>query len=165
MINYTSSAIRIPVSLRRKNIEISKKINELKLNNQNDLSKKELTFKLGITLEELKTYFDCNNKNQLLSLNQEINEDGNTYETFLQDEKDYYVEIFDSEQQRIDRLLEVLTDKEKEVIIKRIGLNDEVMTLKEIADKLNISIERVRTIEVKSYRKMKNRAYKINNNI
>ncbi len=57
----------------------------------------------------------------------------------------------------IEEILEELTEKEKNVIELRYGLNGkEPQTLQEIGDKLNLSRERIRQIENEALKKLKN---------
>jgi RNA polymerase primary sigma factor len=59
-------------------------------------------------------------------------------------------------QQELDELLAVLTPREREIMRKRLGFDgDSTQVLQEIGEKLHISRERVRQIEVQALRKLK----------
>ena len=61
----------------------------------------------------------------------------------------------------IDEIVSDLSERETDIITKRYGLDgDEPQTLEEIGEKLNISRERVRQIEVKAMDKLKKKAIK-----
>lgn len=58
--------------------------------------------------------------------------------------------------ERVDNLLAMMSEREREVLNMRFGLNDgKVCTLAEIADKLGISRERVRQIEETALKKIR----------
>lgn len=54
---------------------------------------------------------------------------------------------------------EALTEKELDILLKRSGCFDERMTLQEIGDEYGINRERVRQIEQKAIKKLKNTEY------
>ena len=55
------------------------------------------------------------------------------------------------------KVMDSLEEIEKEVLIKRYGLeNDNPMTLEEVGKSMNLSRERIRQIEEKALRKMRN---------
>lgn len=55
----------------------------------------------------------------------------------------------------VNELLEILTERERDVIIKRFGLNGaEPMTLEEIGQEMNVTRERIRQIEAKGVKKL-----------
>lgn len=57
---------------------------------------------------------------------------------------------------KLDFILETLTDREKEVLILRYGLNDDKpRTLEEVGAVFNVTRERIRQIEAKALRKLK----------
>jgi RNA polymerase primary sigma factor len=61
--------------------------------------------------------------------------------------------------QSIQEMLEQLTPQEKKIIIMRFGLDGiEPKTLREIGEKLGISRERVRQLETRAKKKMKEHA-------
>jgi RNA polymerase sporulation-specific sigma factor len=100
-----------------------------------------------------------NNKN--ISLNESIgfDKDGNeiTFMDILKTPKpDYALDIHNkNNMELIKKYFNVLTDREKEIIIKRYGLNDtDELTQKEIASSLGISRSYVSRIEKRALTKM-----------
>jgi RNA polymerase primary sigma factor len=85
----------------------------------------------------------------------------NTESTSTKDELDsFFVK------ERVERILEISSDREKEVLDLRFGLTDGVThTLAEVAKRLSISRERVRQIEESALKKMKNFISKQDNDI
>ena len=58
---------------------------------------------------------------------------------------------------QLDELLEDLKDREKEILILRFGLRDgQPRTLEEIGTLYNLTRERIRQIEAKALRKLRN---------
>lgn len=58
---------------------------------------------------------------------------------------------------QIFKTLDSLDKREKEVILKRFGLNDDMPeTLEEIGQEMHLSRERIRQIEEKALRKLRN---------
>lgn len=75
------------------------------------------------------------------------------------DEDPYNTQIEDvSLQQALGEALQSLSDRERHVVSMRFGLGeDREYTLAEVADKLGVSLERVRQIQVRAISKMKTR--------
>ena len=131
----------------------------------------ELLKKLGRepTIEELAEYVGMEPKEveRLLSICQVPlsldtpigDEEDTTFKDFLKGEGTAEVEervVQEELKQSIQEMLEQLTPQEKKIIIMRFGLDGyEPKTLREIGEKLGISRERVRQLETRAKKKMK----------
>ncbi|ADU97051.1 sigma-70 family RNA polymerase sigma factor [Thermovibrio ammonificans] len=131
----------------------------------------ELLKKLGRepTIEELADYVGMEPKEveRLLSICQVPlsldtpigDEEDTTFKDFLKGEGTAEVEekvVQEELKQSIQEMLEQLTPQEKKIIIMRFGLDgNEPKTLREIGEKLGISRERVRQLETRAKKKMK----------
>ena len=95
---------------------------------------------------------------ELLSLNSAIGEDI-FLEDVISDEASEYLEdeiIDDMFKADIQEKLNVLSQREKEILLMRYGLNgDENKTLEEVGAKFNLTPERVRQLEKKALEKLK----------
>ncbi|SHJ95621.1 RNA polymerase primary sigma factor [Hespellia stercorisuis DSM 15480] len=87
-------------------------------------------------------------------------EEDSTLANFIADDKMLSPEMSAEQSQlkeNINQLLEMLTEREREIIIARFGLKTGVpKTLEEIGSELNVTRERVRQIEAKALKKLKN---------
>ncbi len=131
----------------------------------------ELLKKLGRepTIEELADYVGMEPKEveRLLSICQVPlsldtpigDEEDTTFKDFLKGEGTAEVEekvVQEELRQSIQEMLEQLTPQEKKIIIMRFGLDgNEPKTLREIGEKLGISRERVRQLETRAKKKMR----------
>lgn len=121
---------------------------------------------------EILMYFRSDKKNNKnISLNEQVgfDKDGNeiTFMDILKTPKpDYALDIHNkNNMDLIKTYFEVLNDREKEIIIKRYGLNDtDSLTQKEIAKTLNISRSYVSRIEKRALTKMLREFIKNKNN-
>ncbi|NLD99727.1 MAG: sigma-70 family RNA polymerase sigma factor, partial [Fibrobacter sp.] len=95
-----------------------------------------------------------------ISLDMEINtEDGTTVGEYIEDthSEDPFLRLsLASLREHIQQVLDSLDPKEKKTVIMRFGLDDgRIKTLGEIGEKLGLTNERVRQIEIKALRKLK----------
>jgi len=95
-----------------------------------------------------------------ISLDMEINnEDGSTIGEYIEDtnsEDPFRIISLGSLRKHIQMVLDSLDPKEKKTVIMRFGLDDgRIKTLGEIGQKLKLTNERVRQIEIKALRKLK----------
>ena len=107
-------------------------------------------------------YYRSNKKNiNNVSLNDSIgiDKDGNEINLIdvIKDNNKDYIEIINNQDNIniLNKLLNILNKREKEIIIKRYGLfNEDELTQKEIADNLGISRSYVSRIEKKALNKI-----------
>ena len=59
------------------------------------------------------------------------------------------------------KLMSILEEREKNIIIDYYGLSGTPMTLQEIGDELSLTKERVRQIKEKALRKLRNDSYQL----
>jgi len=146
---------------------IINKINKLKKIEQQFQEKEkriptieDIAKEAGMDLQEVQDLYEYNNT--VISLDAPIGdeEDDGTIGDFIEDNKfespNAAVNKMDLKNQ-ILKTLDSLDKREKEVIIKRFGLkNDLPETLEEIGQEMHLSRERIRQIEAKALRKLRN---------
>lgn len=123
---------------------------------------KEISSDTGISEKLLKEYEAQQGIRIVGSLDAPINlekEESETFGDFIADTDQNIEEI--AEQKELEELilqcLDNLTDKEKSVIKMRFGFNgEEPMTLEAVGNQLGVTRERIRQIEAKSIRKLRN---------
>jgi RNA polymerase primary sigma factor len=128
----------------------------LKCGNQPSLD--EIADGLKCSIEKIEMALEC--AVDPISLDMEINaEDGATIGEYIEDthNEDPFSRLsLDSLREHIQQVLESLDQKEKKTVIMRFGLDDgRIKTLGEIGEKLGLTNERVRQIEIKALRKLK----------
>lgn len=152
-------AIRLPAHIVDRVNKVKKVERELSLELGKEPTEEEIANRLGISAEEVKETLDMSLVT--ISLDTPIGDDEeDCLVDFVEDTK------FESPVDNItkkdlkEQLLKVmdsLDPREKIVLIKRYGLEDgEPMTLEEIGKELDLSRERIRQIEEKALRKMRN---------
>ena len=152
-------AIRLPAHISDKYYKLRQ--TEKLLSNELGREPKieELAERMQIDTMEVKNLFDMGQ--YLISLDVPVNEeDDDCLIDFVEDKTFESPTAAVAKQDLKDQLLKVmdsLEEREKNVLIKRYGLLDgEPMTLEEIGKDMNLSRERIRQIEEKALRKMRN---------
>lgn len=99
---------------------------------------------------------------EIASLDYQMNEDSDSSSTlgqFVEDKKTLtpHQEIEKSDlREKLEEILSTLTEREETIVRMRFGLDDEKpKTLEEVANRFNITRERVRQIEVKAINKLR----------
>jgi RNA polymerase primary sigma factor len=92
-----------------------------------------------------------------------INEEGDTLiDILINKDADNPEDIFSDEvslKDELYKLMSILDNREKNIIIDYYGIKDTPMTLQEIGDTLSLTKERVRQIKEKALRKLRNESY------
>ena len=151
--------IRLPAHINNKLSKIRQAQKSLALELNCEPTELQIANKLNMTEQEVKDLLEMNLS--ALSLDMPIDDD--TEETMGDFVEDKHFESPTSaiaKRDLKDQLLKVMDSleaREKEVLIKRYGLLDgEPMTLEEVGKSMNLSRERIRQIEEKALRKMRN---------
>lgn len=161
--NYDLGII-LPVRKYLDKIKITKKSSELTIELNRIPTPKELAIALDMKEEKIIDMLEIMYKTNYCSINEELgkeNDDTFTIEQLLQDESlKFENEII--KKQLISIILFqmdiLLNEKEKDVILKRAGYNqpkEQPMTLQELSNEKNISIEGIRKIEQKGLQKLR----------
>ncbi|MBR1413853.1 MAG: sigma-70 family RNA polymerase sigma factor [Bacilli bacterium] len=157
-----SRNIRLPVHLHG---QINKYIRE-KAELQNKFNKKltieQLSFLLNISIEKIKEYEQLIHETISLNANYSDKDDESELGDIIADNKiEKPEDIIDTlglkeAKEAINKVLDSFSDKEKNVIKLRYGLADgKIHTLQSIANKYNLTRERIRQIEEKALRKLR----------
>lgn len=158
---YTSNSVKRLIKMPRKKREILYKIKTFETsyfeNNGIYPNNDEISASMGIDKEKLEQILS--NDYVINSLDVPIDEKDNTLIETITSEKLEYEEI----DNRIDfeilikQISQILTERELKIILLRNGYIDgENYTLEAIADFYNLSRERIRQIEQKAYKKIRN---------
>jgi RNA polymerase primary sigma factor len=97
-----------------------------------------------------------------LSLNETINEDGDELIELIpnSEEEENKMEVDTKVKNELQNTLNILDEREKEIIENYFGINTELepMTLEAIGEKYNLTKERIRQIKEKAIRKLRHNA-------
>lgn len=151
--------IRLPAHMNDRLSKIKKAYARLADAYKREPTTAEIAAELGLEVNEVQDLLDISQK--VISLDTPVGDgDDSTLIDFVENYR------FEAPADRVakndlkEQLLSVmdsLEDREKEVLIKRYGLlNGEPMTLEEVGKSMDLSRERIRQIEEKALRKMRN---------
>lgn len=162
-ISATGKAIRLPAHLYEKVVKavaLKEKLDG-EFPNDPELVIKKISEELNISPVKVKEYLELYAVNNPKSLDASVNEDGDaTFGDFVAADENVEEEIFDKKiKEDIQNALNNLdlTERERTIIILRWGLLDnKPLTLEQIGKRYNLTRERIRQIEKKAIRKMKN---------
>lgn len=159
--NY-STTIRVPVHMREKIIKCSKVENQFWFENGRIPTDDELSIIIGMTPSDISDVKHYRNIANLTSLDVSIGNDEDCYlGDLICDNKSKSTEDY-IEENDLKRELESIFDKhlkvkEKDILISRFGLNGgSRQTLQEIGQVYGCTRERIRQIETKALRKLRN---------
>ncbi|MBN1601278.1 MAG: sigma-70 family RNA polymerase sigma factor [Chitinispirillaceae bacterium] len=157
-IHEKSKTIHIPANTFDLVGKIEKFNREYYLKHGVHPSTEEIAEGLSCPLDKIETAMECTA--DPISLDMEINsEDGTTIGEYIEDthSEDPFERLsLGSLREHIAQVLDSLEPKEKKTVMMRFGLDDgRIKTLGEIGEKLHLTNERVRQIEIKALRKLK----------
>ncbi len=157
-ISEQSRMIRVPANISNSIVKINKHNGRLSQALGRTPTVDELASDTDLTRKEVNDYLDYSK--ECTSLEKRIDPDSDDeIQYFVKgpqaNEPQYQVES-DSLKSEINKVLETLTEKEKEVIICRFGLNDKAKeSLETIGARFGVSKERIRQIEEKALKNLR----------
>jgi RNA polymerase primary sigma factor len=156
--------IRIPVHLQESLSKLNKASKKLVQELDRDPSVEEVAKEADMSLSKAKELYRYMQDTE--SLDKPVGEEEDTNRgTLISDEKAIMpdenavnIGLHDD----LEKIMETLDVREKKIISERNGWNDgRIKTLEEIGEELGITRERVRQIESRAMRKLKNKAYRM----
>ena len=152
-----SRTIRLPSHITEKLNKIKKVQRQLSQELGRIPKISELAEALELSSDQVKQYLIW--KQETISLNLKVGDDKNTeLAELLQDTSETPSDfvVASSLPIEVERLMAELTSKQQEILTLRFGLADEPpLTLAKISDRLNLSRERIRQIEQKALKKLR----------
>jgi RNA polymerase primary sigma factor len=157
-IHEKSKTIHIPSNTFDLVGKVERFTREWSLKHGTQPSLDEIADGIGTTVDKVETALEC--AVDPISLDMEVgSEDGTTIGEYIEDthsEDPFQRLSLVSLREHIHQALDSLDLKERETVIMRFGLDDgRIKTLGEIGQKLHLTNERVRQIEIKALRKLK----------
>ena len=154
-----SRAIRIPAHVIEQLSKIGQITNELCQELKREPTNKEIADRMGLDEKKVKELREI--VKDPISIDQNINdEDDATIGDLVADESnDHPIEDLFKEEvtKRVQDVLATLDNREADVLIRRYGLNNQkAQTLEEIGKEYKLSKERIRQIEEKALKKLRN---------
>ncbi|MFA5513394.1 MAG: RNA polymerase sigma factor RpoD/SigA [Sphaerochaetaceae bacterium] len=153
-----SRTVRLPLNRANELVQIQKMQRKLVHENGEDPTVEELGQALNMDSQMVEDLLSISR--EMISLDSPVYGDpaNSTVGDFVEDEYRSAESILVEKSLRedINKALEVLSDKEREIIEMRFGLNGAIpMSLKEIGELFNLTKERIRQIEKKALDRMK----------
>lgn len=155
-----SRMIRLPLNRANELVQIEKMRKELEKMSDDEITSEKIADNLSLDHEMVKHLMEISK--QTISLEKPLNSnesDSSILSDMLKDNNSISPEDkYESKSltEEINGILKSLTEKEKNIIEMRYGLNGfEAMSLKEIGDKYDLTKERIRQIEKKAITRLK----------
>ena len=150
--------IRIPVHMIETINKVLRGAKKLMMETGREPTPEELATELGMTPERVREIYKI--AQHPISLQAEVGDGGESqFGDFLEDtsaESPAEATGYSILKDKINEVLETLTDREKKVLVQRFGLMDgKPKTLEEVGLEFSVTRERIRQIEAKALRKMR----------
>ena len=154
-----SRTIRIPANMVELLSKVRKASAELTQSLRRDPTDQEIADKLNIELDKVQTVMDI--AQATTSLDTPVDDDGETSMGDLiadtSTENPYQNMVAEANRQIVESVLSTLSSKEAEILRMRFGIgSDRPMTLEEVGKHYGVTRERIRQVENKAIRKLRN---------
>lgn len=157
-LSTTKGIMRYPAYVHDNISKITKLLQKNKSTNEQIYSVSDIAKELNFKERDVRKYLELIN-HQYISLEEDF-KDNVTLHSIIADD-DFFEDhlLKECKYEELNKLLNKLSTKEKEVIIHRYGLYEKpILTLEEIGTKLNLTRERIRQIQLIALKKLKNKA-------
>ncbi|WP_353684809.1 sigma-70 family RNA polymerase sigma factor [Thermodesulfovibrio sp. 3907-1M] len=152
-----SKTIRIPVHIIDSICKINKLYRELYQNSEDEPDFDEISSNLNIPGDKIADFLAMTK--EPISIDISFRDDDSQLKDFIEDinsPNPYEEALHDDLKYLIEKVFSILTEREKEILIKRYGINEEKpRSLEEVGKEFSVSRERVRQIELRAMRKLK----------
>ena len=152
-----SRLVRIPSNQAGAVVRINRELSKFEQENERHPSLDEMAKRIDLPEKKIEEAMKANTRH--ISVDAPFNsEDANTLIDILPNDDALMADselIYESLKEEIALTLEILNDREKEIIKSFYGIGQTEMTLEEIGTKMSLSRERVRQIREKAIRKLR----------
>ena len=152
-----SRIVRLPLNQVGSLNKISKELSKFEQENQRRPSAEELANRLDIPVEKISSTISVSGRSISVDAPFAEGEDNCMLDVLTNDDSPMADSSLNQESlsKEVDRALNQLHDREREILKMCFGIGCQEMTLEEIGDKFDLTRERVRQIKEKAIRKLK----------
>ena len=152
-----SRIVRLPLNQVGSLNKISKELSKFEQENQRRPSAEELANRLDIPVEKISSTISVSGRSISVDAPFAEGEDNCMLDVLTNDDSPMADSSLNQESlsKEVDRALNQLHDREREILKTFFGIGCQEMTLEEIGDKFDLTRERVRQIKEKAIRKLK----------
>lgn len=152
-----SKTIRIPLHVIDSICKINKIYRELYQNSENEPDIEEISLNLNIPSDKIGDFFAISR--EPVSIDMSLRDDDSLLKELIEDinsPNPYEEALHDDLKYLVEKVFSLLSKREKEILIRRYGINEEKpKSLDEVGKEFSVSRERVRQIELKAMRKLR----------
>jgi len=152
-----SKTIRIPVHVIDNICKINKIYRELYQNSENEPDIEEISLNLNIPSDKIADFLAISK--EPVSIDMSLRDDDSLLKEFIEDMNSpnpYEEALHDDLKNLIEKVFSLLSKREKEILMRRYGINEEKpKSLDEVGKEFSVSRERIRQIELRAMRKLK----------
>mgnify|MGYP002853708445 CR=1 FL=1 len=152
-----SRIVRLPLNQVGSLNKISKAFSKFEQENERRPSPEELADELALPVDKVADTMKVSGRHISVDAPFVEGEDNSLLDVLVNDDSPMADRtlVNESLQKEIDRALDTLTEREKEIIKMFFGIGEQEKTLEEIGDRFNLTRERVRQIKEKAIRRLR----------
>ncbi|SNX54076.1 RNA polymerase sigma factor RpoD/SigA [Thermoanaerobacterium sp. RBIITD] len=153
----TSKSVRLPIHIQEKINKVLSTMYDLEQKNGEKPTVKEIAGEMKLDENIVGKYLKL--AESVISLNQYMDDekcDTELIDFLVDEEVDIENETINEQlKQEIDKVLDILPERERLVLELRFGIGTDPMTLEQIGNMLGLTRERIRQIEIKALKKLR----------